>query len=405
MTTNPFTSDTETLQREFDSLSIQLLEWKTSLVWFQGFDLDQSVSGFKRVERSEAETRGRLQEAQKVAADLASTVRKLEPAVRIGIDPRYWFSSARADSKRQLADAVKEQLWQQSRVANIENEVAKAAKASRDMQDQIAKARTFDPLLAQSAISALYANLHRIEPRLSALRKRRDDLDDALREPLHSLRKQQAERADLLSQISRAESFDAKLTGASNSYEKREIHLQCERELGDGRPGRILDRCRGLLRRIEENIKKLEERADELIRFSAVDIRHLVIDGSNLCYDGRRFLGLAALKALVPILVRSYEVTMIFDASIRRNLEMSREDIAAFFPKEVRTHVVASKHKADDTILSVAGDDPRTFVLSNDRFVDYPEKSAVKHKRMLVHDIVGQDVFIHQLRIAAKLAG
>lgn len=405
MTTNPFTRDTDALQREFDILSIQLLDWRTKSAWHQSFDLDQANARLRRAERTEADAQSRLQQAKKIASVMETVVNQLEPGASLGIDPRYWFSSARAVAKRQLADAKKTLQLQQASVATIASEASTAATSGRDIHSEISKARNFDPLLAQSAIPALQAKLDRIEPRLAAVRKRRDDLDDTLREPLESLRKQHADRAHLMSQISRAEFFDAELTGASNAYEKRQIHQQCESELGDGKPGAILNRSRGSLRRVDDNIKKLEARADELIRFAGVDIRHVVIDGNNLCYDGKRFLGLAALEALVPILVRSFEVTIIFDASIRRNLEMSREDIEARFPKDVRTHVVASKHKADDTVLSVAGDDHRTFVLSNDRFADYPEKPAVKHKRMLVHDIVGQDVFIHQLRIAAKLVG
>ncbi|MBP0500701.1 hypothetical protein J8J32_21750, partial [Mycobacterium tuberculosis] len=84
--------------------------------------------------------------------------------------------------------------------------------------------------------------------------------------------------------------------------------------------------------------------------------------------------------------------------SIRRKLELSSKDIEARFPQAERVHIVASKRTADETVLAAASDDPHTFVLSNDRFVDYPEKMAVKEDRVLRHEIVNQAAYIHELR-------
>ena len=237
---------------------------------------------------------------------------------------------------------------------------------------------------------------------MASLRQRSDDLDEVLREPLESVRQQEAERVRHMAKISRAEAFDTALTNAPNGYEKHQIHARCESELGDSKPGKVLQQSRGALRRVDENIGKLRARIGSLIRFATWDIRHIVIDGNNLCYEGRNFLKLAALDALVPILARKYEVTLIFDASIRRKLELSSQDVEARFPQAVRVHIVASKRTADETVLAAASDDPHTFVLSNDRFVDYPEKIAVKEERVLRHEIVSQTAYIHDLHIAAK---
>ena len=58
--------------------------------------------------------------------------------------------------------------------------------------------------------------------------------------------------------------------------------------------------------------------------------------------------------------------------------------------------------KADETVLSAAEDDNHSFVLSNDRFADYPEKLAVKEGRILRHEIVSPVIYIHELQIDAK---
>lgn len=128
-------------------------------------------------------------------------------------------------------------------------------------------------------------------------------------------------------------------------------------------------------------------------------IRFLV---GALCSEGGRFLGLAALESLAPILARKYNVTHIFDANICRMLKLSNKDIEDRFSAAERVNIVASKGKADETVLAVDDDDPHTFVLSNDRFGDYPDKLAVKEGRVLRHEIVGWAAYIHDLQIEAK---
>lgn len=205
-----------------------------------------------------------------------------------------------------------------------------------------------------------------------------------------------------MSCISHAESFNSMLNNAKDSKERFQIHEQCNRELGDSKPNNIVRQSRGTQRGLDEKIRKLQTRLDSLIRFATWDIKHIVIDGNNLCYEGKRFLRLAVLEALVPILAHKYQITLIFDASIRRKLGLNSKDIEAQFPLAQHVHIVASKRAADETVLAAASDDPHTFVLSNDRFVDYPERMAVKEDRILRHEIVGKAAYIHELRIEAK---
>lgn len=402
MRTHPFTKDIEALQREQNKSSSELLDWNTKFAWFQGFNLDQESFNLRHAERNKSETQAKLHQAQQAVIGLASSLKPLELMAGMGIDPRHWFSSERAIAKRQLVAAQQELAAQQSRFEGLKIEISKAAELGPKIQGEIAMARKFDTLLALSAIAALQAILDRIEPQLVSLSQRSDDLDEVLREPLQSLRKQEVERARLKRQISSAETFDTELTNASSGFEKAKIHERCDRELGDSKPGSVLRQSRGALRGVDDKIGKLQARVDSLIRFATWDIRHIVIDGNNLCYEGKHFLKLAALEALVLILARKYNVTLIFDASIRRKLELSSKDIEARFPQAERVHIVASKRTADETVLAAAGDDPHTFVLSNDRFIDYPEKMVVKEGRMLRHEIIGQVAYIHELRIAAR---
>lgn len=224
MSTNPFTKDIEALQRERNKSSSELLDWKTKSAWFQGFNLDQENFNLRHAERMESEAQAKLHQAQQAVVGTTSSVKQLELKAGMGFDPRYWFSSERAIAKRQLMEAQQGLAAQKSRVASADIEFSKAAALGRKIQDEIAMARAFDPLLAQSAITALKTNLDRIEPQLARLCQRSNDLDEIMREPLENMRKQEAERNVIVSRISHAEAFDSLLSNASSSYERAKIH-------------------------------------------------------------------------------------------------------------------------------------------------------------------------------------
>lgn len=400
MNSNPFTKDIETLERNYEATKSEFCRWKTDLAWFESMDLDQAARELLHAERMNAESQTRLSIMNQGLVDLALSVQRLEEEAGMGIDPRYWFSSQRAIAKRQLAAMQQKLAAEEGSAARMGAAISNAAVDSRAVRDEIEKARTFDPLLARSAMIALQAIMDEILPQLSALRHRSEKLDEALMEPQQRLYEEEAERARLQIRFELAEAFDMELGKASNGYEKRQIHSKCGSSLGDESPGAVMQEARKSLRRVDSKIEKLRARIAELVKIASRDVRNVVIDGSNLCYEGEDLVGLAPLKAIVPILAEAYTVTIIFDASIRRKLKLSDKYIVAAFPEAARVHTVATKRKADELILDVAGEDRSTFVLSNDRFDDFPEKSAVNEDRVLRHEIVGQMVRIYDLRIA-----
>ena len=93
-------------------------------------------------------------------------------------------------------------IEQRSIVASMKTEVSEATELSLKLQSEIAMARTFDPLLAQSSILGQQTVLDRMQTKLANLRQRSDQLDELLREPLKSLRTHQAEQDLLMRKIS-----------------------------------------------------------------------------------------------------------------------------------------------------------------------------------------------------------
>jgi len=401
---NPFTQQLETLDRERREANSDLERWQAQLAWFKAFDFDLSDLDLKRLRRLEIAAQAKLQQERRAQAAAEASVKLLAPAADLGFDPRYWLSSKRKIAKRQLDDAKQDLAACRARAKDFESEVSNTAETGRQLEAEMESARKFDPLLAQSAILALQARLQHMAQQASELRQRRDNLDAILREPHAALLQEERQRSKLAATIRAAESFEDALNDANNSFERRQIHDRCERELGDSSPGSVLRRSQAQIRSVDDNLRKLSARIERLVRIALQDIRHVVIDGNNLCYEGRQFVGLAPLEALVPVLARTYRVTLIFDASIRRKQAEGDTEVASHFPPSVAVHVVASKSHADETVLAVADADPCAFVLSNDRFVDYPDKMAVKQQRVIRHEIVGQTVHVHDLHLAVTFA-
>lgn len=404
MITNPFTQEYNDLLIEQKDANIELQRQKVALAWFRAFDFDRANTELRSAERAQADAQGGLPIQLQAEAQQKERVNQLEQKASLGFDPRYWFSAERVIAKRELAQAKEKLEQQQGAIAELRTQVSTSVERHNKAREEIEKARRFEPLNAEGAIAVLLETLNQLGPRLNSLRQRRDDLDKVIREPLAQLQKYESQRNSLQATILKAERFDTALSNASGSPERARIHREAERALGTSRPGQVLRESRGALRSVDDSIGKLRARIDSLIRFATQDIRRIVIDGNNLCYGGSQFLGFRVLEAVVPLLAEKYEVTLIFDASIRRRMEMRSQDVEAHFPQAKLVHVVANKRKADETILAVADEDEHTFVVSNDKFADFPEKMAVKERRVLRHEIVDKVAYIHDLHITAKFA-
>ena len=209
-------------------------------------------------------------------------------------------------------------------------------------------------------------------------------------------RKRQA-RSDLDS----AEELDRRLSAAPSSYERAMIHEQCERRFGTGSPRKIIGGRQREVRQLERDYNKASRRVEEVARTAARQIDTVVIDGNNLCYEGNRFIGLAAVEALLPSLSRMCAVVVVFDSAIRRLLNTDDSALQGRLASHAKVHVVASRRMADETVLDLASASEFTYVLSNDRFGDFNEKAAVKGGRVIRHEIVNGNVFVHDLQLRA----
>lgn len=203
--------------------------------------------------------------------------------------------------------------------------------------------------------------------------------------------------------IAQAEALKAELKGAASQKEKFMIHERCGSLFGNSSPGSILSELNAEHRKLTRAAEKQEGRLQDIIRLLEKRIETLIIDGNNLCYEPvensqGRFIGLAALKALVPHLCRTYKVSVIFDPGIRQRISMDDATLKGVFP-EANVIVMRSKAKADEGLLAAAEFDQNAYIISNDRFADYPEQPAVQERRLLTHIVHPRSVQVQQLQV------
>ena len=234
------------------------------------------------------------------------------------------------------------------------------------------------------------------------MQKRSGELNKRIKPELEKLKELEKGIESFERKISLAQDYENELSNASNSYERAMAHQDCENELGFSKPRQAVSSFQRKVSSLKRNKTKLEKKINELTRRKLRDIKHLVWDGSNLCYCGDEFIGLSALIPLTENTPKNYKITIIFDASIRRLLKKSDGEIKVLFSDSVDIHIVATKRAADETVLNFCETDKTSFIVTNDRFNDFPGSAAKRDGRMIRHEILQGQAFIHDIDVSVK---
>lgn len=402
MAHNPFTGLCAALQQEMQSVENERYECLRQLAWHAAFSLDTEAGALAANKREAAQIRVTVEGLKKDRTILAVIEVQLSQSAKLDLDPRSWFSAERFRHAKQR-DSTRERLAQLDKhIFDQEIETESVLQACKQLQEQLDKHRTIDTLELKAKSNALALHLDKQRPKLEKLVAEKQRVADLLKAPMLELSDLKIRLARLESDIAKADIFDQRLSSAQNSYEKAKIHEECCRTFdGDGKPGQIKQKKLRELQPIRRNLEKVEARLIRIGQLASRTISTLVIDGNNLCYEGRDFIGLEPLYAVTYALADNYRVIVVFDASIRHLMRMSDLLIAHGFPREVRVHVVASRQAADQTVLETASA-ADAYVISNDRFRDFTDKSAVSDHRLIRHEIVAGRVFVHDLNLTVE---
>lgn len=255
-------------------------------------------------------------------------------------------------------------------------------------------------------LSAMVNIQNRLKEEILALSDKKAKIDQLIAPFQYELKSSQKTIDQLHQQITHLECLENELDQANTGFERKQIHQTCEEEYGNGNPSRVKSQILAQLKSEKFQRAKIESRGKKTIKIAMNDVKCLVIDGNNCCYEGSQFIGLNALLSLSKYLVRHhYQVIIVFDASIRKLLQMNDQDIRHQFAQVMDLnaniiHIVPTRSKADGIILEVADDESSRFVISNDKFKDFPEKAVVREDRIIKHNIIAQKVIIEDLQIS-----
>lgn len=399
---NPYSDRLSAQTAALNKATAEKLDWISQLAWYALFDSDASFSNLNLARTEEMRIACELAQSTALLKTQRANVSDLMTKASIGLDPRYWFSSQRAVAKRMSNEASQILVQLEHKCAELQHKKNIYIEQGKCLQTDLNRYRSFDSLRAKDAIRCLDSVQIQLNSEISNLTELTRDADVQLQPHLLMLNEKKRQRVDVLCQMDVAKKFDQSLSNAKNSYDRALIHDECTNELGDGSPKNILRSLQRTLDSIERDIRKLEERLTTIFKRLTREVRTVVIDGNNLCYQRSIFIGLAPLTALVMALSLKYEVIIVFDASARSLFKMKNAEIVAHFDKSVKVHVMPRGGKADEAILELAEKDPTIFVISNDKFTDFTDKRAVAEDRLFKHDIGDDVVCLHDLGLAIQ---
>lgn len=338
------------------------------------------------------------------------------------------FSRERRKARRHLADTRSARNKMMRQLKRSEKTRASAAKELAQVEERVAEYESFDRDAKVRQRDELAVAIDHECSRLDQLHARKTRLDQKLtplvnelvwlRETCAAARAELGALAreidDQKARLAIAQEFKRNLGQAGSGYERRLIHEKSESLLGDGQPGKVIYQatsrisdCEHQQRKlhpriegIERSIGKMEDRIAAEATKGSRCVEQLVLDGNNLCYRSGTFIGTRALEALSAELIHRWTVTIVFDADIRSLLKRESRAVQTRFPG-AEVHVVATGEKADETILRLA-DNASTYVISNDRYTDFPDYPAAHNRRVIRHEILSGRALINDLDIDVK---
>lgn len=370
---------------------------------YKAFVPEVELEKIKRFESTSAGLSQKIADEEVNKASLANHLKNTQAAQTNPL--AFWrFFTAEQKQLRKEANRLRKELSTVNKHLVSDNEALSKARADiRSSQRRISEHESFNLNGAETQLVAIQPKTRQMETDLAAARAELERIEEKIRPHSHELDRLKSELAIFNSDIAKADRFDQDLTAADNSYERAMIHQKCEEKFGSGSPKHVINDRRGKIRRLENNIPKLERRIRDELKKLDRTISHLVIDGNNVCYEGQSFIGLRGISALLEALDNRFKVTVVFDASIRAMLKTDSQGIEKVLGPKTATHVAPTKTAADEYLVKLAGKDHSVFILSNDRFAEYHDYDVIKSRRVLRFLIADGKLMANELDIFTRL--
>ncbi|MBF8669927.1 hypothetical protein IR012_10065 [Pseudomonas putida] len=379
---------------------IQRLQGDTQ--WYGSFDCEQASSQLAHRKRITTEIKQRL---GKLTSTIESTrqLKLTHEGMAGGWLAMLWRSPEQKVALHQATELEKRlALLSQSR-SEAHAELARHEPEEQRLAADLRRFRSFDPLETSATITGLNEELLHLRQLMEVTRSASEKWEAMAGEVAREWQRLQRQLEQIDNDIAKARGFEWELSNADSAKARAMVHQACESFFENSKPKAVLSELNVKRRKLERHVEKLQERLQDIMRLLEKHIETLVIDGNNLCYlpseNGKgTFIGLKALTALVPHLCESYKVRLIFDPGICARLSTDEAQLRALFP-QANVMVMGNDAKADEGLLAAAAYDQGAYIVSNDRFADYPEQPAIKQRRLLTHIIHPHSVQIQQLQV------
>lgn len=396
---NPYAKDIQSLETDINRFEEKKKSLKANLNWFELRSNEDLNNNLEDLSNKEDIKFLEVRKIEEKINRLEIKFKELKKSIKSKFNPFNLFSSTqitlRKESKlllNQIADLQKIKRSELDILEKIRNK-------KNQIEKDISRYNTFNYSQTTELIKKLDSNIYLFQTELQKLSKPKKEVDLELRPILKKLLKIESERLNADRTISKAKKYENRLNNAFDGRERAIIHNECERKLGDSTPRKIIQRNSRLVKKLGRDIEKLENRASQIQIKALRTIDKIVIDGNNMCYDGNNFIGLQPLIKLTSALKDKYETILIFDSDIRSLLRLDENAITAKFEEKIKVHIVATKQKADETILDLASHNKFIYIISNDRYVEYSDKEVVSSQRFLRHEIINNKLLIHDINI------
>lgn len=325
----------------------------------------------------------------------------LEKEAPPGWNPLSWFSDARRKLLQEIREAKTARALYQTQSTNAQAALDEMHSLHKELEESLAWYMSFDRAGAREQYEQLSERIVELRAQVDRLQPKCAKLDEQVAPLLSSLADAERRRDAARDLLAKAQAFDRDLNQAGNSYEKRMIHERCRIELGHDKPAQVASRARREAETAERDIEKLTRSLSTIAARDSRRIDRLVFDGNNFCYGrSNEFIGIAPLQAIAPHLSPDICKIMVFDASIRRR-GFNESKLSNAIGSGVIVHIVNGA--ADETLLDLAAGE-HDYVVSNDRFVDYPTKPVVLGQRVFRHERVDNRIMIHELDVSTTFA-
>ena len=335
--------------------------------------------------------------------EISSQLGEIAPAIVTKLKLFKWLTKEQTALRRKDVELRAVQNHKVSQKQSKDTDLDATLKRIASVANKLEQHRTFPLSDRQGELSRLKQSIADKTAELDSVTDRKRRVDKEIAPLLREMENLELDRGYVESALEVAEDFNQRLSLADNSYERAMIHKECEELFGEGKPGKIISERQWKISKLKRDYDKARRRAEQVAEKAARRIDKVIIDGNNLCYEGKDFIGLAAIEAILPLLSRMYEVVVVFDSNskIRKLLNTDDDGLHKRLASFAKVHVVAYGQKADETVVKLASANEFIYVLSNDRFGEFNDKSAVKKGRLTTHEVVNGNVFVHDLQLQA----